>query len=217
MVRHLEVMPDLSNLALFAAAAAALLVVPGPSVLFVVGRTLEHGRRGGLVSMLGVEAGALLHVAAATVGISALVATSPVALLTIKLGGAAYLLALGIAALRRHDGGPVTDGAAASACSAALLFRQGLLVDALNPKTAIFFLAFLPQFIDPAAGSVAAQTAILGSVFVGLATLSDGAYALAAGAIAERVRGSGPARRHLGRASAAAYLGLGAFIAFGSA
>jgi len=167
--------------------------------------------------MLGVEAGALLHVAAATVGISALVATSPVALLTIKLGGAAYLLALGIAALRRHDGGPVTDGAAASACSAALLFRQGLLVDALNPKTAIFFLAFLPQFIDPAAGSVAAQTAILGSVFVGLATLSDGAYALAAGAIAERVRGSRPARRHLGRASAAAYLGLGAFIAFGSA
>jgi threonine/homoserine/homoserine lactone efflux protein len=210
-------MPDLSNLALFAAAAAALLAVPGPSVLFVVGRTLEHGRRGGLVSMLGVEAGALLHVAAATVGISAIVATSAVALLAIEIGGAAYLVALGIAALRGNGGAPAVDGAAAAACSPGRLFRQGLLVDALNPKTAIFFLAFLPQFIDPAAGSVAAQTAMLGVVFVALATLSDGAYALAAGALAERMRRSGGAQRSLGRAGGAAYLGLGAFIALGSA
>jgi threonine/homoserine/homoserine lactone efflux protein len=210
-------MPDLATLAVFAAAAAALLVVPGPSVLFVVGRTLQHGRRGGLVSMLGVEAGALLHVAAATVGISALVATSAAALLAIKIGGAAYLVVLGIGALRGDGAAAVADGAAAGACSAGRLFRQGVLVDALNPKTAIFFLAFLPQFIDPAAGSVAGQTAILGVVFVALATLSDGAYALAAGALAERVRTSGPARRGLGRASGLAYLGLGAFIALGSA
>jgi threonine/homoserine/homoserine lactone efflux protein len=208
-------MPDLTTLALFAAAAAALLAVPGPSVLFVVARTVEHGRRGGLVSMLGVEAGALVHVAAATVGISAIVATSPLALLAIKLGGAAYLVTLGIAALRRRANAPVIDGS--GACSSGRLFRQGVLVDALNPKTAIFFLAFLPQFVDPAAGSVAGQTAILGACFVALATLSDGAYALAAGAIAERVRTSGTARRSLGRASGAAYLGLGAFIALGSA
>jgi threonine/homoserine/homoserine lactone efflux protein len=211
-------MPDLATLVLFAAAAAALLVIPGPSVLFVVARTLQHGRRGGLVSMLGVEAGALLHVAAATVGISALVATSAVALLAIKVGGAAYLVVLGLGALRGGGGGaPVADGTPTGACSAGRLFRQGVLVDALNPKTAIFFLAFLPQFVDPAAGSVAGQTAMLGVVFVALATLSDGAYALAAGALAERVRSSGPARRGLGRASGVAYLGLGAFIALGSA
>jgi threonine/homoserine/homoserine lactone efflux protein len=209
-------MPDLATLALFAAAAAALLVVPGPSVLFVVGRTLQHGRRGGLVSMLGVEAGALLHVAAATVGISALVATSAVALLAIKIGGAAYLVVLGIGALRGDGGAQVAAAGAAGACSAGRLFRQGVLVDALNPKTAIFFLAFLPQFVNPAAGSVAGQTAMLGVVFVALATLSDGAYALAAGAVAERVRTSGAARRGLGRASGVAYLGLGAFIALGS-
>jgi threonine/homoserine/homoserine lactone efflux protein len=208
-------MPDLATLALFAAAAAALLLVPGPSVLFVVGRTLQHGRRGGLVSMLGVETGALLHVAAATVGISALVATSPAALLAIKVGGAGYLVVLGIGALRGDGAAPVGGSAEAGACSAGRLFRQGMLVDALNPKTAMFFLAFLPQFVDPAAGSVAGQTALLGVVFVGLATLSDGAYALAAGAVAERMRTSAPARRGLGRASGLAYLGLGAFIALG--
>jgi threonine/homoserine/homoserine lactone efflux protein len=167
--------------------------------------------------MLGVEAGALLHVAAATVGISALVATSAVALLAIKIGGAAYLVVLGIGALRGDGGAPPAGGAEAGACSAGRLFRQGVLVDALNPKTAIFFLAFLPQFVDPAAGPVAGQTAVLGVVFVALATLSDGAYALAAGAVAERMRSSGSARRGLGRASGLAYLGLGAFIALGSA
>ena len=169
---------SLATLSLFAAAAAALLVVPGPSVLFVVGRTLQHGRRGGLVSMLGVEAGALLHVAAATAGISAVVATSATALLAIKICGAGYLVVLGIGALRGDGGAPVADRAAAGASSAGRLFRQGVVVDALNPKTAIFFLAFLPQFVDPAAGSVAGQTAVLGVVFVALATLSDGAYTL---------------------------------------
>src|SRR4051794_37228861 len=155
-------MPPLPTLLVFAAATAGLLLLPGPSVLFIVARTLEHGRRGGLVSMLGVETGALLHVAAATAGLSALVAASPGTLLAVKLAGAGYLLVLGVRALR----GSGTAKAAPS--STKRLFRQGLLVDALNPKTAMFFLAFLPQFIDPAAGSVATQTLVLGLCFVAL-------------------------------------------------
>ena len=202
-------MPDSTTLALFAAATAALLLIPGPSVLFIVARTLEHGRRGGLVSMLGVETGALLHVAAATLGVSALVAASPAALLVVKLAGAGYLLVLGIRALRRPAELAAAAGASAGS-SPGRLFRQGLLVDALNPKTAMFFLAFLPQFVDPDAGAVAGQTLVLGLCFVGLATLSDGGYALLAGAVAERLRGSGVARARLRRVSGAAYLGLGA-------
>ena len=207
-------MPAPATLALFAAATAVLLLVPGPSVLFIVARTLEHGRRGGLVSMLGVESGALLHVAAATVGVSALVAASPAALLAIKLAGAAYLLWMGVRALRRPD---ELTLAAADATARGRLFRQGLLVDALNPKTAMFFLAFLPQFVDPAAGAVAGQTLVLGLCFVALATLSDGGYALLAGAAAERVRRSERSRTRLRRVSGAAYVGLGALTALSPA
>jgi threonine/homoserine/homoserine lactone efflux protein len=204
-------MPDLPTLGLFLAATAALLLVPGPSVLFIVARTLEHGRRGGLVSMLGVETGALLHVLAATAGLSALVAASPGTLLAIKLAGAAYLLYMGVRALRRPSELTLSRGPARH------LYRQGLLVDALNPKTAMFFLAFLPQFIDPAAGSVAGQTLVLGLCFVALATLSDGGYALVAGAVAERVRRSPRARARLSRVSGAAYVGLGTLTALSPA
>ena len=200
-------MPDPATLAVFAAATAALLLIPGPSVLFIVARTLEHGRRGGLVSMLGVETGALLHVLAATAGLSALVTASPQALLAVKLAGAAYLLWLGLRALRGPHELSLTGG------SSRRLFRQGLVVDALNPKTAMFFLAFLPQFVDPAAGSVAGQTLVLGLCFVALATLSDGAYALLAGAVAARLRRGA----RLKRVSGAAYIGLGALTALSPA
>ncbi len=206
-------MPTPTTLALFAAASAVLLLIPGPSVLFIVARTLEHGRRGGLVSMLGVESGALLHVAAATAGVSALVAASPAALIAVKLGGAAYLLLMGVRALRR----PPELSLGATGSAPGRLFRQGLVVDALNPKTAMFFLAFLPQFIDPGAGAVAGQTLVLGLCFVVLATLSDGGYALVAGAAAERLRRSGRARSRLRRVSGAAYVGLGALTALSPA
>ena len=202
-------MPDATNLTIFIAATAAVLVVPGPSVLFIVARTLEHGRRGGLISMLGVETGALLHVGAATVGVSALVASSPGALLVVRIAGAGYLLVLGVRALRR-SGDVVIPGGRPASSTTGRLFRQGLLVDALNPKTTMFFLAFLPQFVDPAAGSVAVQTLVLGLCFLALATLSDGGYALVAGAVAERLRRSQAARARLRRASGAAYVGLAA-------
>jgi threonine/homoserine/homoserine lactone efflux protein len=193
-------MPSPETLLFFAATTLALLLVPGPSVLFIVARTLEHGRRGGLTSMLGVETGALLHVLAATAGLGALVAASPGALLGLKFAGAAYLVYMGVRALR---------GTTASAAPAGRgrLYRQGLVVDALNPKTAMFFVAFLPQFIDPS-GSVPLQTLVLGLTFVALATLTDGTYALLAGAITERLR-----TKHLSRVAGGAYLGLAGSLA----
>jgi threonine/homoserine/homoserine lactone efflux protein len=189
-------MPSPETLLFFAATTLVLLLVPGPSVLFIVARTLEHGRRGGLTSMLGVESGALLHVLAATVGLGALVAASPDALLVLKLSGAAYLLYMGIRALRgaAHEATPAASGK---------LYRQGLLVDALNPKTAMFFVAFLPQFIDPT-GNVALQTLVLGLTFVALATLTDTAYALLASTIRTK---------HLSKVAGTAYLGLAGTLA----
>jgi threonine/homoserine/homoserine lactone efflux protein len=189
-------MPSPETLLFFAATTLVLLLVPGPSVLFIVARTLEHGRRGGLTSMLGVESGALLHVLAATVGLGALVAASPDALLVLKLSGAAYLVWMGVRTLR---------GAAQEATPAASgkLYRQGLLVDALNPKTAMFFVAFLPQFIDPT-GNVALQTLVLGLTFVALATLTDTAYALLASTIRTK---------HLSKVAGTAYLGLAGTLA----
>lgn len=200
-------MPDTSTLALFIAATAALLLVPGPSVLFVVARSLEHGRGGGLASVLGVEVGALLHVAAATLGLSALLASSPAVLTVVKFAGAAYLIALGLRSLRPRPRAQVEGSGAVSRRS---LFRQGLLVDALNPKTGMFFLAFLPQFIDPATGSVALQTAVLGLCFVALATIADTSYAIAAGAFAKRLRRNPRMRERLDRGSGVAYVALGA-------
>ena len=189
-------MPSPETLLFFAATTLVLLLVPGPSVLFIVARTLEHGRRGGLTSMLGVESGALLHVLAATVGLGALVAASPDALLVLKLSGAAYLVWMGVRTLR---------GAAQEATPAASgkLYRQGLVVDALNPKTAMFFVAFLPQFIDPT-GNVALQTLVLGLIFVALATLTDTAYALLASTIRTK---------HLSKVAGTAYLGLAGTLA----
>ena len=189
-------MPSPETLLLFAATTLVLLLVPGPSVLFIVARTLEHGRRGGLTSMLGVESGALLHVLAATVGLGALVAASPHALLVLKLSGAAYLLYMGIRALRGAT-------QAATPAASGKLYRQGLLVDALNPKTAMFFVAFLPQFIDPT-GNVALQTLVLGLTFVALATLTDTAYALLASTIRTK---------HLSKVAGTTYIGLAGALA----
>jgi threonine/homoserine/homoserine lactone efflux protein len=210
-------MPEPTTLLLFAAATVALLIIPGPSVLFVVARTLEHGRTGGLVSALGLEVGALLHVAAASLGLSAVIAASPAALLAIRLGGAAYLIAMGIANLSPNREIAHGASAPARAGSARRLFLQGVLVDALNPKTALFFLAFLPQFVDPAGGSVAVQVAVLGLVFVALAAAHDCAYALVTGAVATRMDRGLRATGALRRVSGAAYLGLAALTALSPA
>ena len=197
-------MPESSTLLVFTLTALALLVVPGPSVLFIVARTVEHGRTAGLVSVLGIEAGALVHVAAAVAGVTT-VATSETVFTAVRWVGAAYLVALGVQSLRRAA---VAAEVAPGSRSRAGLLRDGMLVDLLNPKTAIFFVAFLPQFIDPANGSASTQALALGACFLALAGLCDASYALVTAALRARLRLERVAPASLARASCGIYIGL---------
>lgn len=200
-------MPDFGTTLLFAGAALALLVVPGPAVLYIVTRSIEQGRTAGLVSMLGIQVGGLVHVAAAAVGLSALLVQSSVAFAAVKYAGAAYLVYLGIRRFRARDEAGVPTGR--SPRSAGRLFRQGVVVNTLNPKTALFFFAFLPQFVDPRAGSPAAQMAFLGLLFIAIAVVSDGAYAVAAGTVGERLRSSARYLRAERWVTGSVFVGLG--------
>ena len=204
-------MPDSSTLVVFAAAALALIVVPGPAVLYIVAQSIDRGRLAGLVSALGVAVGGLVHVTAATVGLSSLLVSSATAFNVVKYAGAAYLIALGVhTILRRREESPA---AVPRERKLSRRFWQGVVVNVLNPKTALFFFAFLPQFVDPEAGSAAAQIAFLGLVFVVLAVLSDSLWALAAGTASERLRGN---RRFLAvqrYVSGSVFVGLGGLTA----
>lgn len=178
---------DLTTLITFSLAALALLVIPGPAVLYIVARSLHQGRRAGLASVLGVQTGGLLHVLAATVGLSALVLSSAVLFSVVKYLGAAYLVYLGVKTILSKEEAHQTQ--LPTPRSLSQVFWQGAAVNALNPKTALFFLAFLPQFIHPGHGSVALQTLGLGLLFLALATISDGTYALLAGSLGKRLQG----------------------------
>ena len=188
-------MPDTATLAVFAVAAVTLLLIPGPAVLYIVGRSVGQGRAAGLASVCGIHVGSLLHVAAAALGLSALLVSSALAYDTVRYLGAAYLVWLGVQRLlaRDEDAGPA--GAARERLGRIL--AQGVVVNVLNPKTALFFFAFLPQFVDPAAGSVPLQVAVLGATFVGLGLVTDSAYALLAATGAGLLR----RRRRVARAS----------------
>ncbi len=202
-------MVDPSTLLLFAAASATLVAVPGPAVVYILTRSIAHGRSAGIVSALGIETGALVHVAAAVAGISALVASSATAFAVVKYAGAGYLILLGVQRLRSNGDLTLAD---LPPESKARLFRQGVVVNALNPKVAVFFVAFLPQFVDPG-HAVAPQVALLGVLFVAVATAIDFAWALAAGSVGERLRRSLRVRLWLDRASGATLIGLGAAAA----
>ena len=204
---YVAAVPSRSTLLLFCSAALVLLVIPGPSVLYIVTRSLDQGRRAGLVSVIGTHTGSLVHVAAAAFGLSALIVSSALAFSAVKYAGAAYLIWLGI---RRWRAGDRTVAAATSGSTAmSSLFRQGVIVQLLNPKTAVFFLAFLPQFVDVERGSVTVQIVVLGVVFIVLGLLSDGTYALAASAIGGMLRRSVRARRAERYVSSGVYVGLG--------
>ncbi len=179
-------MPHATTLGLFAVAALALIVVPGPAVLYIVSQSIDGGRRAGLASAAGVATGGTVHIVAATVGLSSLVLSSATAFEAVKLVGAAYLVALGVQRLvtRRRDVAPRAEPRPLAA-----VYRRGVVVNVLNPKTALFFLAFLPQFVDPDRGTAWLQVALFGVTFVVLAFASDALYALAAGTAAERLRG----------------------------
>jgi threonine/homoserine/homoserine lactone efflux protein len=199
--------PDGSTLLVFAAAALALLVIPGPAVLYIVARSIEQGRVAGLVSMLGIQVGGLVHVAAAALGLSALLVHSAVAFSVVKYAGAAYLVYLGLRKLLSRE--PLEAGAQRTPKPRARLFRQGIVVNVLNPKTALFFFAFLPQFVDPDAGAAGLQIAVLGVLFIAIAVLSDGMYALAAGTAADWLRGSAGFLRAERWVSGSVLVGLG--------
>jgi threonine/homoserine/homoserine lactone efflux protein len=172
-------MLDASTFAFFVAAALVLLIVPGPSVLYIVARSVEGGRKAGLVSVLGVQTGALVHIAFATLGLSAILASSAVAFSVVKWLGAAYLVWLGLRRIFGRAEGE--DEVAVEPARLSRVFSQGVIVNTLNPKTALFFLAFLPQFVDPARGAAWTQILLLGATFVALALCSDGLYALLSG------------------------------------
>jgi threonine/homoserine/homoserine lactone efflux protein len=200
-------MPSLSAIELFAIAATALIVIPGPSVLYIVSQSVGHGRIGGMAAVLGVETGAFVHVAAAALGVSAIIASSAAAFTVLKFAGGAYLIVLGIRRLVERDAGDAPPSTVRKPLAA--IYRQGVVVNVLNPKTALFFLAFLPQFVDPARGHVGLQAAILGLVWVAIATISDAVWALGAGSAAGVLRASARARAIERKASGGILIGLG--------
>ena len=205
-------MPDASTFLLFVAAALAFLAIPGPSVFYIVTRSLAQGRRAGVTSMLGVQAGGLVHVAAAAFGVSALIASSAEAFTVVKYAGAAYLVLLGARKLVGSDDDQ-DELEPAGPSSPKHLFWHGVIVNVLNPKTALFFLAFLPQFVDPSAGPVAPQMLVLGTLLVGLGVISDGTYALLAAGAGRRLRSAAATRRVLERVSGGVFVGLGVVAA----
>lgn len=207
------VAPD--RLALFAAAALALLVVPGPSVLYIVTRSIHQGKRAGLVSVLGIHLGTLVHITAATAGLSALLVSSASAFTAVKLAGAAYLIGLGLWTLLSRD----SDAEMSLVGERRLrrVFAQGVVVNVLNPKTALFFLAFLPQFVDPHRGHATVQIALLGLIFAALGMVTDSVWAVGAGAAGDVLRRS---RRfaHVQRyVSGTVFVGLGVVTALAGA
>lgn len=204
-------MPTPSTVAVFVLAAFGLIVIPGPAVLYIVARGIHQGRLAALVSALGVEVGALVHVVAAALGLSALLLSSAVAFSVVKWAGAAYLVYLGIRTLLAPE--TTTQTTAVAPKSLPRIFVQGFLVNLLNPKVALFFFAFLPQFVDPTRGTVAAQTLVLGGLFVAMAACSDSVYALLAGSLGGWLRGNLRFLRAQRWFTGTVYLALGATTA----
>lgn len=209
-------MPDLPHLALYLAAALLLAVTPGPGIFYVAARTLAGGRAEGVASSFGTGVGGMVHVLAGSLGVSAIVLTSAEIFTALKLIGAAYLVWLGlrtVLAARRAAATVLAGGAAAPPVGPRRAFREGMLVEALNPKTAAFFLAFVPQFVEPSAGPVALQFVLLGFVSVALNTLVDIVVAFAAGGIREGAATRPGLVRRLRAASGAAMMALGLGLA----
>jgi threonine/homoserine/homoserine lactone efflux protein len=203
-------MPDASTLLLFMTAALALNVTPGPDMLYVATRSSSEGRTAGVVSALGIAAGTLVHIAALALGLSALLAAVPMAYDVVRYAGAAYLLYLGGRALLR----PAAVGGSGELrpASLAAVFRQGMVTNVLNPKVALFFLAFLPQFVDPARGSTVLQIVLLGLLFNTSGTVVNVLVALGAsraGAWLRRGRGG----QALQRATGVMFVALGLRLA----
>jgi threonine/homoserine/homoserine lactone efflux protein len=178
-------MLELSSMCVFLLAALGVLLIPGPAVLYIVTRSVAHGRKAGLASVLGIELATLCHAAAAAFGLSAILLTSSMAFSLVKYLGAGYLVYLGVRTIFTRSASPTRDDAPAPSLSQ--MFRKGFLVNLLNPKTALFFYAFLPQFVNPARGSSILQILVLGVLFVLLATMTDSTYALVSSGVGRMI------------------------------
>lgn len=208
------VLPDPTLYRLFVVAAVVILLIPGPAVVYILTRSVVQGRMAGFVSALGVGVGNMSHVVAATLGLSALLASSALAFSAVKYAGAAYLIVLGIRRLMNGDDGADEDRAPRSLRR---IFAQGIVVNVLNPKIALFFLAFLPQFVDPARGGVAWQVFFLGLTLVLVGICTDSLYALVGGSAGRFLKNSRAWRRSERWVSGGIYitLGLGAALTTG--
>jgi threonine/homoserine/homoserine lactone efflux protein len=204
-------MPHGHSLQLFLGATLVLLLTPGPAVLYIVARSASQGRAVGLASVAGVGAGNLVHACAVALGLSSLLLASSLAFAAVKYLGAAYLVWLGLRTLLGRGGG---EGAAAQGpAGVGPAFRQGLVVAVLNPKTALFFLAFLPQFADPASGPMAPQLFYLGVTFAGMALVTDAGYAVLSGTLAPMLKGSARLSGASRTLTGCTYIGLGVLAA----
>jgi threonine/homoserine/homoserine lactone efflux protein len=207
-------LPTHSQLLFFITTAVILLAIPGPAVLYIVGRSIGQGRNAGLVSALGIGVGTLIHTAAAAVGLSALLVSSAAAFSVVKYLGAAYLVYLGVQRLRNKEFLAVASDSNAPQATLARVFSQGIVVNVLNPKTALFFFAFLPQFIDPARGHVATQILSLGILFACMGTTSDSLWALFSGSVAGWLRNNQRWMRNERYVSGGILISLGLATAF---
>jgi threonine/homoserine/homoserine lactone efflux protein len=200
-------MPTLSTIALFLLAALGLLLIPGPAVLYVATRSAAQGRRAGIASVLGIESAGLVHVTAAALGLSALLLTSALAFNIVKYLGAAYLIYLGLRTLlAREESQHISVPAPRGLWQ---LFSKGFLVNLLNPKTALFFYAFLPQFVDPARGAVTGQILFLGILFVLLASCTDSLYAVLGAMVGQLLTNNARFRRIQRYITGSIYIALG--------
>ena len=200
-------MIEFSQLYFFLGASLALLLVPGPAVLYITARSANQGRLAGLVSVLAIETANFLQALAATLGLSAILLSSALAFDVVKYLGAAYLIYLGVRKLLAPE--EETANGEVKEESLSRIYWQGFAVNLLNPKTALFYFAFLPQFVDPAKGNVTTQTLFLGAIFVGMAFITDSLYALLASSLADRMRGSQHFQRGQRYFAGLVYVGLG--------
>jgi len=207
---------EFSTIWLFVVAAAALLIIPGPAVFYIMARSIDQGKKAGLISVLGVSLGGAVHVLAGAIGVSAILMTSATAFTIVKYLGAAYLIYLGCKTLFSKSDSTTSEIPKAPHKKLVKIFYESALVEIMNPKTALFFLAFFPQFISPSTGSVTVQFLLLGTIFIILALLSDGLYAALAASMRKRIVGSKVSSKVMNRITGYLYIALGVFSAFAS-
>lgn len=207
---------EFSTIWLFVVAASTLLIIPGPAVLYIMARSIDQGKKAGLVSVLGVSLGGSVHVLAGAIGVSAILMTSATAFHIVKYLGAAYLIYLGCKTLFSKSNSTASEIPKAPRKKLRKIFYESALVEIMNPKTALFFLAFFPQFIAPTAGSVTVQFLLLGTIFIILAFISDGLYAILAASMRKRIVGSTASSKVMNRITGYFYIALGIFSAFAS-